>query len=561
MNRNDENLPEASTTDASKILDSDEYEIFENVPVFVEHTRALKSGRELHFGREELEMVAARSNRRIEETGDFAPIVIGHTKSDKSAPDPPKIGWAGPFRVGWLTKDHNKYAILADFRIDKDKASLLKEYPRRSAELWAEERYEDMYLDPISLLGADTPWSDMGVLYNRADDKHQEKIYYSIMPQAPGSYGTSLPTPIGEQSKEKERYSMEEGLDGEGPLTKEQKQIAQAIISAVFDSPEFQFLRRQMSEQSNPDSVDSAPEHVETEPSAEPVPTEPPAPVEEPTEPEGGADLDYFIQSGEEEPDSEDEPQKYEAEEGGDIGGDMGDGAEMYAADEDKVANPDETSEEDEEGDDEYDEDVYDDEEYDDEDFNDEIPEDYPEEDVDDIEDYGEDFSDAQTGDETDNLDNSTNGDDVMTLKDKVAELEYELLRLKKAFAYTTNKVVSRERYSKLHGLRSKYIFDEEAEREKCCYSKMTDAQFDERCQEIAANYRRVPTAISIPRGLVDDAPLDDNRPGAVQYSKEREADVEKMVANIASENARRGVFKTSEEIRKEVANEMNVNK
>ena len=251
----DENLPEASTTDPSRILDSDEYEVYKNVPVFVEHTRTLKSGRELRFGRDELEMLAERSNRRIEETGDFAPVVIGHTNPDPAAPDPPKIGWAGPFRLGWLTKDHTKYAVLADFRIEKDKTKMLNKYPRRSAELWAEDRYEDMYLDPISLLGADTPWSDMGVLYCKQGDEQLEKIYYSIAPQVPGAYGTGLPKPVAvkpEQShREKEKYAMsndEYDRDSQS-LTNDQKDVANTIINAIFDSPEFKFLRKMMNKE------------------------------------------------------------------------------------------------------------------------------------------------------------------------------------------------------------------------------------------------------------------------------------------------------------------------
>lgn len=258
-NRDDENLPEASTTDPSRILESDEYEVYKNVPVFVEHTRTLKSGRELRFGRDELEALAQRSNRRIEETGDFAPVVIGHTNPDPAAPDPPKIGWAGPFRLGWLTKDHTKYAVLADFRIEKDKTKMLNKYPRRSAELWAEDRYEDMYLDPISLLGADTPWSDMGVLYCKQGDEHREKIYYSITPQVPGAYGFPKPVVIKNSSSsdskdgKKEKYSMENEDYGRDPqnLSQDQKDVANTIVSAIFDSPEFKYLRKLMNQEAD----------------------------------------------------------------------------------------------------------------------------------------------------------------------------------------------------------------------------------------------------------------------------------------------------------------------
>lgn len=259
----DENLPEASTTDPSRILDSDEYEVYKNVPVFVEHTRTLKSGRELRFGRDELEKLAERSNRRIQETGDFAPVVIGHTNPDPAAPDPPKIGWAGPFRLGWLTKDHTKYAVLADFRIEKDKTSVLNKYPRRSAELWAEDRYEDMYLDPISLLGADTPWSDMGVLYCKQGDAALEKIYYSITPQVPGPYGTGFPQPVtikndSEKKREKETYAMEDNEYGQDQkkLSDDQRNTVDVIVNAIFDSPEFKFLRKLMNENADENAAD-----------------------------------------------------------------------------------------------------------------------------------------------------------------------------------------------------------------------------------------------------------------------------------------------------------------
>ncbi len=660
----DENLPEASTTDPSRILNSNDYEIYENVPVFVEHTRVLKSGRELQFGRPELELLAARSNRRIEETGDFVPVVVGHTNSDPKGPDPPKIGWAGPFRVGWLTKDHNKYAILADFRIDKDKTELLNKYPRRSAELWAEERYEDMYIDPISLLGADTPWSDMGVLYNRDGDPSREKIFYSIQPQVPGAYGTGVPKPVCSGSKgkcgDKEKYSMEEGEDGTGALSKDQKQVAQSIISAIFESPEFQFLRRQMSKKSDEDLGDDSQHRMEQQPDATPAPIvgaddagmqdgqtelseepfdqsesslsgnpddvagdssvedeEPDSPIDsadtdelsEESQGDGGADESFSGNGGtpatsmgtsEEadysaDGDAQDAGEVDYSAEGGEMdagGGDVG-GEVDYAADSDSedgnseddddlfslsdddanVADNDYT---DTENDGVSENDVGVNPDVDSEDDEDDLDFDFPseglnglgnEEDSDDDVDDEEEDEDYETDDELDDseessLDNdSDEGDDIMTLKDKVAELEYKIMRLQKAFDYTTNKVVSRERYSKLQDLRRQYVFDEKSEREKCRYSKMTDAQFAARCKEIASNYRPVPTNIKVPSWLVESAPTGGERPGAVQYSKERAADIESRVAQLADNYASRGVYKPSEEIRNEVAKSMGFNR
>lgn len=607
----DKNLPEASTTDPSRILNSSDYEVYENVPVFVEHTRVLKSGRELQFGRRELELLAARSNRRIEETGDFVPVVVGHTCSDPKGPDPPKIGWAGPFRLGWLTKDHNKYAVLADFRIDKDKTNLLNKYPRRSAELWAEDRYEDMYIDPISLLGADTPWSDMGVLYNKDGDPSREKIFYSIQPQAPGAYGTSMPNPVCSGSKvkcgDKEKYSMEEGEDGAGALSKEQKQVAQTIISAIFESPEFQFLRRQMSKKSDENLGDYSPQRVEQQPSATPSPIvdsgvdetdgaqdellEDSSPSANTLDgnPTDVAD-DSFAEEDEEYDSPIDSTEKYDAGESqGDGGGgeSSSGGGRASAASSGVTEEADYSAEGGEGGSEEvaYAADGYpenDDDSYEDDDANvgedgytdtedvgvnsedvgvnndDDLDDDFEEENNDES-----DYSDDEVEDsEESSMDNDPDeGDDIMTLEEKVAELEYKLMRLQKAFDYTTNKVVSRERYSKLQDLRKEYVFDEKSEREKCRYSKMTDAQFEERCKEIAANYRPVPTTINVPSWLVESAPIGGERPGAVQYSKEHAADIESRVARLADSYASRGVYKSSEEIRNEVAKSMGLDK
>ena len=138
---------------------------------------------------------------------------------------------------------------------------------------------------------------------------------------------------------------------------------------------------------------------------------------------------------------------------------------------------------------------------------------------------------------------------EIETLKNRIAGLE-------NAFNLTTEKVVSAERYSRLHDLRERFLFDENAERENCRYSKMSDEQFEKRCEEIQTNYRRVPTGIEVPPGLVTSAPADAERPGAVQYSKEASADFERRVVERAETYAAQGIYKPSDEIRAEIAAE-----
>lgn len=334
----DSKLPIASTTDPDKILKSDEFAVFENVPVFVEHRRELKSGRVLQFGRDELQKVADRSNRRIAETGDFSPIVIGHTSSDNPSVKPPKIGWAGPFKLGWLSDKRDTYAILCDFRIEKDKVGMLKEYPRRSAEIWAEEDYADMYLDPISLLGADTPWSDMGVLYAKKDDPSLKKVYYSIAPQAPSGYnvGGGLPAPTAvKPSKKKELYSMDNNPDY-NRLTPDQQAMVQVIINAIFNAPEFDKVRRDMQAEGETSAgvdtgdagtVDSAsPTAVTPESGALPVaePIESVGPLSEPVG-EGEEPADDAQSAQEPVTEDPEEKERYDMGSGSDASGGLGD--------------------------------------------------------------------------------------------------------------------------------------------------------------------------------------------------------------------------------------------
>ena len=144
-----------------------------NVPVFAEHETTAKDGRRLQFGINELRAVAERCNRRIRETNDYAAITIGHTPDPAevqagNAKMPEVIGFAGPFRLGKMKDKHGRmrYAILSDFHVFEEDHSKLKKNPRRSPEVWLEDDYAEMFLDPIALLGSIPPRLDMGLLYS-----------------------------------------------------------------------------------------------------------------------------------------------------------------------------------------------------------------------------------------------------------------------------------------------------------------------------------------------------------------------------------------------------------
>jgi hypothetical protein len=149
---------------------ADQFQTIRDVPVFTEHETKARDGRVLRFSLPELQAVCERCNRRIAETNDYAAVTLGHTPDpgDANAEMPNVVGFAGPFRIGELGRDgqRKRYAILADFHIYQEDMGKLKKYPRRSPEVWLEDSYEEMFLDPIALLGASAPRLDMGLLYS-----------------------------------------------------------------------------------------------------------------------------------------------------------------------------------------------------------------------------------------------------------------------------------------------------------------------------------------------------------------------------------------------------------
>lgn len=157
-----------------------------DVPVFIEHQTIIRD-RKIRFGPEELEAIAERCNRRIEETGDYVPLTLGHTPAPgESKPDPEVVGFAGPFRVGDY---EGKKAIFADFHVFREDVERLRKYPRRSPELWLEENIEDSYLDPIALLGAETPRLDMGLLLYAAHKQGRiVERYAAVAPSATDAF-------------------------------------------------------------------------------------------------------------------------------------------------------------------------------------------------------------------------------------------------------------------------------------------------------------------------------------------------------------------------------------
>lgn len=177
-----------------------------DVPVFAAHEAELSDGRRVIFGPEELAAIVENCNRRIEETGDYAVITLGHTPAPgEDKPQPEVVGFAGPFRLGEFA---GKPAILADFHIFQEYKDVLKRYPRRSPEFRLVDDLRKTHLDPIALLGAEPPRLDMGLtlLYSERDGSVLVERYAAVLPAGSNTFVPSVP------SHDKERYTMDQDL-------------------------------------------------------------------------------------------------------------------------------------------------------------------------------------------------------------------------------------------------------------------------------------------------------------------------------------------------------------
>lgn len=130
---------------------------------------------EIKYGQQELQKMVAWANFRIRDTSMFAALSAGHTptpeeqKLGRLMPD--VLGYAGPFYLGLLGDKEPKWAIYADEWIHLEDVPRAKKLQRRSPEVWVNEPIESRTMDPIAMLGAETPRLDSGMNpYSRVGD-------------------------------------------------------------------------------------------------------------------------------------------------------------------------------------------------------------------------------------------------------------------------------------------------------------------------------------------------------------------------------------------------------
>lgn len=271
-----------------------------DIPVFTEHETVTGSGRKLKFGAYELGCIVNRNNRRITETGDYAAVTLGHTPDPEQKAmgqkEPELIGFAGPFKLGMIGNpgERQRYAVLADFHYFKEDLDKVKKHPRRSAELFVEDRYEEFFLDPIALLGAEAPRLDMGLLYSARRNGREVLKYSAVAPSASNVFIPSNGEPERRDYSAMDPYSE----SGNGPVvttknyaadpgepstSRGSSMLAPEDVKSIVDALEsldwVQFVKSQMASGAGHPSVPGAPPGAAAHPGAAPAPGGiPPAP-------------------------------------------------------------------------------------------------------------------------------------------------------------------------------------------------------------------------------------------------------------------------------------------
>ena len=212
------------------------------LPLFDAHTARNRDGSTSHYDLAALRAIVAQCNRRILDTGDFAPLIDGHTPDAKDGAQPDVLGWVGPFRLGMIGNVEPHWCIFADEWHDRTEGDRLRKLRRRSPEVWLEPDMRDRFFDPVAALGAETPRRDLGVARlsraRSADGRLVEK--YAAM--APGAVTTFVPG-IADR-KRKCAADPAPQLDTGGKAMNLSEEDIQKILAALLNSELMQFVQQ-----------------------------------------------------------------------------------------------------------------------------------------------------------------------------------------------------------------------------------------------------------------------------------------------------------------------------
>lgn len=247
-----------------------------NRPIFPEHEVTTRNGDVERYDRAALGAIVDRCNRRILETGDLAAMSAGHTpdrqQQAQGMPMPAMVGLMGPFRLGMIGADAQKWCIFADEAVFKDDWPAVQKMPRRSAEVWMEPNMADRAMDPIAVLGSETPRLDTGV--SRFSRRLDPARFHNVTRYSMDGGAASFPSGSNTYT---EKYSQAEESNMDQAAIQE---IVSAVMQGITATPQWQYLTDQMQAEQNP-----IPENEDTGPApgeVAPAVTDPSSPTGDP---------------------------------------------------------------------------------------------------------------------------------------------------------------------------------------------------------------------------------------------------------------------------------------
>lgn len=188
--------------------------------------------------------LASNSQHRCDDTDDDAAIVLRHTPvKGESKDDPPIVGFANNFGIGSVGRRNPRQAVIADLWYPESERERLKRYPRVSVEIWP----EDKIIDPIAMLGSETPKRDIGpVRFGRYETTSPRLLYQkgfemADMPQngqpsQPGQDqgGDDLPNRIAQALSELPAFKVIATL---GPTIEKLGPVVDQLSAMLDDNP------------------------------------------------------------------------------------------------------------------------------------------------------------------------------------------------------------------------------------------------------------------------------------------------------------------------------------
>tara|TARA_B100000749_G_C18450006_1_gene475897 strand:- start:9355 stop:11307 length:1953 start_codon:yes stop_codon:yes gene_type:complete len=240
--------------------DDGDFIVFEHVAVFDEHEG--EDG--VVYDDRLLKHISDNCNRRIRDSGDWCPLVLAHTRDaedkEHANDDPPVIGLAGPFYVSSFGEERPRPCIFTKFWVFPEYEKVFLRNPRRSVEIWPEERPEDRYFDPIAILGSETPKRDLGMIYSRpkavGGNPHfyftpgplryskktpGQRLKYQEISSTPGGSNTYIPGETKRQRHEKgetmplSQAEIQQIAEAMKPII--QEEVAQATVAIDDTEP------------------------------------------------------------------------------------------------------------------------------------------------------------------------------------------------------------------------------------------------------------------------------------------------------------------------------------